>query len=99
MSNPNNVTVGGVIPEGTGHMDVPLPGDYEIMQPWLNVVRRARQLAAAGGGPALVTITVVTDEYGNPVPPWAVPVVRKLEPSTTAVEAFKDLMQLLSPGA
>jgi len=94
MSNPNNVTMGGVIPEGT-----PPPGDYEIMQPWLNVVRRARQLAAAGGGPALVTITVVTDEYGNPVPPWAVPVVRKLEPSTTAVEAFKDLMQLLSPGA
>ena len=40
----NNATVGGVIPEGT-----PLPGDMELLTPWLNVVRRARQLAAAGG--------------------------------------------------
>ena len=69
-----------------------IPGDLELLRPWFNLIRRVRQLALKTGC-ALTTITVVTDDCGNPVEPWILPELRKLEPSTTAEQAFEKLVK------
>jgi hypothetical protein len=73
-----------------------IPGDLDILLPWLNVIRRMRQKAMSAGGPAIVKMVVIVDEDGQPIEPWAEPRVVKLEPRVTAAEGITRLVEMLA---
>lgn len=76
---------------GNNNNNVKIPGDLEILLPWLNIVRRAKQMGAAKG-PGLVKFAVLIDESGNPLDIFTMPAVITFEPKARSVDALIDLI-------
>jgi len=73
---------------------VNVPGDYDLLAPWFNVIRRARQKAVEVGGVTAVRMMVIVNENGQPIEPWTEPRVVKLEPRMGAANAVETLLNL-----
>lgn len=43
-----------------------LPGDYNILSRWFNLIRAARS-SAKSAGYSIITVKVLVDERGNPI--------------------------------
>lgn len=72
-----------------------LPGDLELLRPWFPIIRRLRQIGGEAGGMAAVTIRVVVDQGGDPVPPWVSMGSVRLEPKMDADQAIAHLLECL----
>lgn len=84
---------GYTIPPGLDGKPI-LPGDYKLLEPWLDFVRRARQ-AGATGFISVMTLRLVVDAEGNPTGLWLAPDVKKLEPRNGADELLTELLNSL----
>ncbi len=73
------------------------PGDYLLLEPWLNVIRRLR-MAAPQSGLSVITFSVVVDSHGNPMKPYPAPRIAQLEPRACAEDALAQLLELLTDG-
>lgn len=73
-----------------------IPGDLDLLRSWFNVIRRARQVAQQANGVSLVTITLVCNEFGDPIEPWLSPIARRLEPTAKAETTFSQLVSYLT---
>lgn len=80
---------------GNNNNHVKVPGDLEILLPWLNIVRRAKQVGSEKG-PGIVKFLVVVDEFGNPLDIRTTPVVITLEPKVTSTEALVRFLEALA---
>lgn len=65
-----------------------LPED--IKAEWLNVVRRLQSVAGKSSGAAIIQMTIVIDQNGDPSF-WAEPVMTKLEPKRCTSEILNLL--------
>jgi hypothetical protein len=72
-----------------------VPGDLELLRPWLDIIRRARQVGA-DKGPGIITFKVAIDEFGNPLNIRTTPAVVTLEPRARSAEALAKLLESLS---
>lgn len=72
-----------------------VPGDMDLLRPWLDIVRRLRQVAVPNG-PAVITMTIVVGEGGAPLPLWMTPQVRCLEPRRKAEDTLNELLSGLT---
>ena len=65
-----------------------LPEDIKIE--WLNVVRRLQSVAGMSSGAAIIHMTIVVDQNGDPSF-WAEPTLTKLEPKRCTSEILELL--------
>ena len=70
------------------------PAANDPLEEWQQLVRRLKQ-AGATGAPAILTLRVLVDEYGNPAGVWSVDTC-KLEPRMQAQTAISEVLAHLS---
>ena len=70
----------------------------DIRPKWRNVARRMQAATSGNNGIAVVTISVVVDQDGNPLV-WSPPKCVKLEPKSLASDTLQVLIEALTDGA
>ena len=73
---------------------IQVPGDYDSLVPWFNLIRRARSVTV-GGRAGILVLRVLVDEDGKPGT-WVVPELVRLEPSSTLEETLSRVFDSLS---
>lgn len=67
------------------------PSWLDTVPDWLNVIRRLQAESGKQSGYALINITVMVDQAGNPVF-WTEPQMTRLEPKSRAGEILQRLI-------
>lgn len=57
-----------------------IPGDYSLLERWFNIIRAMRSVGKSGGY-AIVRISVLVDERGNPLL-WSEAKSERIHPQT-----------------
>jgi hypothetical protein len=64
----------------------------DIAGNWLNIARRLQSVSKTNNGAAIISITIVIDQNGNPCH-WTEPDLKKIEPMARASEFLKYFTQ------
>jgi hypothetical protein len=70
-----------------------VPEDLHSLMPWFSLIRTARNTGKSGGY-SVMRLTVVVDEFANPIL-FVQPEVQKLMPRMTARDALEEVLQAL----
>ena len=74
-----------------------IPEDIDYLAPFFPAIRHIRSVSKLSSGLAIVSLKIIIDEYGKPVPGlWTFPTITRLVPRATADEALRDILEQLT---